>query len=42
VDDPANTGIRDEFRLNIFPPGTDNGDEPTPPAPPTASDDTKK
>jgi hypothetical protein len=42
VDDPANSGIRDEFRLNIFPPGTDNGDEPTPPAPPTASDDTKK
>jgi hypothetical protein len=35
VDDPANAGIRDEFRLNVFPPGTDNGDEPTttPPTP---------
>jgi hypothetical protein len=34
ADNPLNAGVRDAFRLNVFPPSTDNGDEPTPPAPP--------
>lgn len=34
ADNPANAGVRDEFRLHIFPPGTDNGNDPAPPAPP--------
>jgi hypothetical protein len=32
VTDPANAGIRDQFRLNTFPPAGGNGTPPTPPA----------
>jgi hypothetical protein len=32
--DPANAGIRDQFRLNTFPPAGGNGTPPTPPTPP--------
>jgi hypothetical protein len=31
--DPANTGVRDEFRLNTFPPASGNAGGPPPPAP---------
>jgi hypothetical protein len=38
-DDPANSAVRDEFRLDTFPPQSGNGgttdQPPTPPAPPT-------
>jgi hypothetical protein len=32
---PANAGIRDQFRLNTFPPVGNNQQPPTPPAPTT-------
>jgi hypothetical protein len=34
VSNPANAGIRDQFRLNQFPPAGGNGTTPTPPTPP--------
>jgi hypothetical protein len=34
--DPANTGIRDQFRLNTFQPANDNG-AAAPPTPPPAA-----
>jgi hypothetical protein len=34
VSNPANAGIRDQFRLNTFPPAGGNGTPPTPPTPP--------
>jgi hypothetical protein len=33
---PANAGIRDQFRLNTFPPASGNGPS-TPPTPPPAT-----
>jgi hypothetical protein len=35
--DPANAGIRDQFRLNQFPPAGGNGSTPTPPTPPATT-----
>ena len=37
VTDPANAGIRDQFRLNTFPPAGGNGTTPTPPTPPATT-----
>src|ERR1017187_5318072 len=37
VTDPANAGIRDQFRLNTFPPAGGNGTTPTPPTPPAST-----
>jgi hypothetical protein len=36
VSNPANAGIRDQFRLNTFPPASGNGSA-TPPTPPPAT-----
>ncbi len=35
VTDPAEAGIRDQFRLNTFPPASGNGPPPPPPPPTT-------
>ncbi|MGA2865047.1 MAG: hypothetical protein ABSF95_11245 [Verrucomicrobiota bacterium] len=32
--DPANAGVRDQFRLNTFPPASGNSTPPTPPTSP--------
>jgi hypothetical protein len=35
--DPANAGVRDEFRLNTFPPASTSGNGTPPPTPPPAT-----
>jgi hypothetical protein len=35
--DPANAGLRDQFRLNTFPPASGSGTTPTPPTPPATT-----
>ncbi|MGA2853754.1 MAG: hypothetical protein ABSE90_06470 [Verrucomicrobiota bacterium] len=37
VSNPANAGIRDQFRLNTFPPAGGNGNSTPPPTPPPAT-----